>query len=128
MAKYFYQNLIFLWFFFFQKKIFQIMQSRIIAQRQQPVLLLDVDTQTTNEVCVPQVVEPTGVGRISEEIGRVHMSLVSRISELELQNADLQDSVDDIKNTLCEFKRMWEAKTSNEKQTDVLLRNIGVIS
>jgi hypothetical protein len=107
------------------------MHSRILAQRPAPVLLLDADTQTDLMVTSekPQMSQDiNSPDKISAEISNLHMSLVSRINELELQNAELQDSVDDIRSMLCEFKRMWESKAANEKQTDVLLRNIGVIS
>ena len=106
------------------------MQSRIVAQRPPPVLLLDADTQTDSSSTMsqtkptPQVVSET----VADQISSIHVNLVARINELELQNAELQDSVDEIRNILSEFKRMWESKSANEKKTDVLLRNIGVIS
>ena len=104
------------------------MQSRIIAQRGPPVLLLDADTQTENN-SVTVVRQPQmSYDQVSSDLSNLHISLTARINELELQNAELQDSMDEIRDILCEFKRMWEAKTTNEKQTDVLLRNIGVIS
>ncbi len=109
------------------------MHSRILAQRPAPVLLLDADTQTdlvltSEKPQMTQRQDTNSPDKIYAEISNLHMNLVSRINELELQNAELQDSVDDIRSMLCEFKRMWESKAANEKQTDVLLRNIGVIS
>lgn len=102
------------------------MQSRILAQRPPPVLLLDVDTQTDNvSTTVKPTPQPVGA---SDELDRIHLSLISRMNELELQNSEIQDSVDEIRSMLCEFKRMWESKVANESKTDVLLRNIGVLS
>lgn len=102
------------------------MQSRILPQRPSPVLLLDADTQTDSvQQTVRPIVQQVGT---SDEFAKIHLSLISRINELELQNTELQDSVDEIRSILCDFKRMWESKVSTETKTDVLLRNIGVIS
>ena len=106
------------------------MQSRIMARRPPPVLLLDVGTQTdsSSRMTLTKQSSPDITESVADQISSIHVNLVARINELELQNAELQDSVDEIRNILSDFKRIWETKSANEKKTDVLLRNIGVIS
>jgi len=98
-----------------------------------PTLLLNADTQTIEESVrgIPRNLPPMSTGETTphvEAITRMHLNLVSRITELEIQNDELYQSLEDVKRILVEFKRNWEAKTANEKDTDVLLRNIGMIS
>jgi len=104
------------------------MQSRIVPQQPSHVLLLDADTQTEHNNVTVIRQQQVSYEKVSSDLSSLHISLTARINELELQNAELQESVDEIRDILCEFKRMWENKTTQEKQTDVLLRNIGVIS
>ena len=56
------------------------------------------------------------------------MSLVSRIHELEIQNYETQKKLDTVLLTLECFKRDWERKAANEKNSELLLRNIGILS
>jgi proteasome assembly chaperone (PAC2) family protein len=87
-------------------------------------LMLDVDTQTD----VQSVNRPTVKAPVDDQMSRMHINMISRINELEIQNEELAESVHEIRAILVEFKRMWEMKINNEKDTDVLLRNIGLIS
>ena len=97
-------------------------------------LMLDAQTQVSNEYISPpstphsilSTTVPVDV-MISTHLDQVHMNLVSRINELEMQNYDLQKNLKEIGISLHQLKTMWEVKIGNEKDSDLLLRNLGIL-
>ena len=94
-------------------------------------LSLDADAQTevTRRLDEQDATDlPPSLSTVQEQISQVHMSLVSRIHELEIQNYETQKKLDTVLLTLECFKRDWERKAANEKNSELLLRNIGILS
>ena len=65
---------------------------------------------------------------VQEQLTEIHLSLVSRIHELEILNYETQKKLDIVLSTLETFKKDWDRKVANEKDSDLLLRNIGILS
>ena len=92
--------------------------------------MLDADCQTNPLVTTKSspVVATSTSSVDALQLNQIHMNLVSRINELEIQNYDLLKIMKELRSTMNEFKAKWEVKTLNEKDSDLLLRNIGILN
>jgi len=93
-------------------------------------LLLDADCQTddprpSGESLAQPNTEPL---EINQQLVRMQMSLVSRINELEIQNSEILQTMLELTRTVGEFKQKWEHRMKQEKDSDVLMRNVGLLS
>lgn len=64
----------------------------------------------------------------NSQLNQMHIDLVSRINELEIQNTETQHTLTQVLKTLTEFKSTYERTCKNQTDTDVLLRNMKVFS
>ena len=92
---------------------------------------LDADTQTDGFPTQTQIVTESSssdlVG-INQQLVGMQMSLISRINELEIQNAEIHGSLLDLSKQVTEFIQKWEHRTNQEKDSDLLMRNVGLLS
>ena len=97
-------------------------------------LLLDADAQTeSNQQGMRSVPSESADGNhgsqeLTQQMVRMELSLVSRLNELEIQNAELRDALIELTQQVGEFKSQWEQRVGNEKDSDVLMRNVGLLS
>lgn len=103
---------------------------RLVSRGIHP-LMLDIDTQTENttvNVHAPaeDVAQQPNVD--STQINYMHIDLVSRLTELEIQNSEMRDELRAVARVLTEFKTEWDRKSKAEKDSDILLRNMRVFS
>ena len=92
-------------------------------------LLLDADCQT--DATVRTAVNDSAsldLVEINQQLVRMQMNLVSRINELEIQNSEIMQTVLELTRTVDEFKQKWEQRTRQEKDSDLLMRNVGLLS
>ena len=64
---------------------------------------------------------------MGEILNHTHMSLATRINEVELQNYEILKELKEIKQMVEEFRNAFDCKTNNEKDTDILLRKVGIL-
>lgn len=95
-------------------------------------LLLDADTQTDTKLnAIASSVSASSnseLVEINQQLARMQLSLISRINELEIQNAEVLQTVLELAKTVDEFKQKWEHRNKQEKDSDVLMRNVGLLS
>jgi hypothetical protein len=101
---------------------------RLVSRGNQP-LMLDIDTQTEETtVLYPAEHRASEPSVDSTQINYMHIDLVSRLTELEIQNSEMRDELKTIASVLTEFKTEWDRKSKAEKDSDILLRNMRVFS
>lgn len=84
---------------------------------------LDADTQT-----VRVYTTPPSDDTILVQINQAHMSLASRIHQVEMQNDEILVELNSVRKLLEEFKLAYDRKTDNETEAQILLRKVGILS
>lgn len=92
-------------------------------------LMLDADAQTVqSEAGTFQSKRMDETHELSAQLSQTHLSMVSRINELEIQNYEILKNISDMKSLLQDFKQSYDRKVNSEKESDVLFRKIGILS
>ena len=95
-------------------------------------LLLDADTQTDRGVQPSQSSEQSmpsvDLVGLKQQLVELQVDFASRINEIEMKTDDIQDMLNSISKQLSEFKQKWEHRTNQEKDSDLLMRNVGLLS
>ena len=94
-------------------------------------LLLDADTQTDTVPAHPSQsssLSTTDLVVLNQQLIGMQMSLISRMNELEIQNSEIQESLIALSKQVTEFKQKWEHRNQQEKDSDLLMRNVGLLS
>ncbi len=94
-------------------------------------LFVEADSQTDSAITR----QSPGVSRVQDErkevnyeLLKIHMSLISRINELELQNAEILDTVNGLAKSFRELKNILDRRNQQDKDSDLLMRNVGILS
>jgi hypothetical protein len=109
-------------------------------------LLLDADTQTEEAIYRKLDDLPSDSDSsypLSNQVSQVHVDIITRVNELEIQNQDILAKLNHVcplgciplslqtlqmTHLITQFKQQWDQKNGLEREADVLLRKIGILS
>lgn len=91
-------------------------------------LLLEAQSQTIMADPSHASKSVSQIQDLRDELNQVHLNVVTRIHEIEIQNYEILKKLDSLTKTIEIVKADWERKYASEKNADVLLRNVGILS
>jgi hypothetical protein len=95
-------------------------------------LLLDADTQTDNiqpsAVLDQQNSQSSEIIALKQQLVEMQVDLTSQINGLDIRNDEIQEILEDLAAELADFKKLWRQKTDKENDSDILMRNVGLLS